>query len=175
MRRLPVALVAVIVGMIVVSPAIAQAFNYTFGGANDASSVRLLAAFGSLDLTCGNQMTDFKAKLTLDASTLPPTITLIEVGKGPFSNGPVTHIDWVRSMRPNEFGRAVSILALWTVKFRWGNNNAGDGTLFLDLPGPSVNPPDASLTLNGGGKTWVYWCIPIMAVYQCVPGAPGCN
>ena len=174
MRRLLVALVAVIVGMNVVSPAIAQAFNYTFGGANDASAIRLLAAFGSLDLTCGNPMTDFQAKVTLDASTSPPTITLIEVGKGPFSDGPVTHIDWMKDVQPNEFGRAVSIVALWMVKFRWGSNNAGDGTLVLDLPGPSANPPEADLILNGGGKTWAYQCIPIMEVYRCVPGAPGC-
>lgn len=168
MRKILVVLVVAIIGTLFGSPAIAQAFNYTFGGANDASANRLLAAFGSLSTTCGNPMTDFQAMVTLDASTSPPTVVLTEVGKGPFGMGPVTRIDWMKDLRPNEFGRAVPIVALLAVKFRWGSNNAGDGQLAL-------SGPEGDLILKGGGKTWAFVCRHIVAAYQCVPGAPGCN
>jgi hypothetical protein len=175
MWKILVTLVAVTIGIICARPAAAQAFNHTFGGANDASATRLLAAFGSLNITCGNPMTDFQAMVTVDASTSPPTVILTEVGKGPFGKGPVTRIDWIKDMRPNEFGRLTPIIALWIVKFLWGSNNAGDGQIVLVVPGPSVNAPEADLILNGDGKVWGFQCGPAMAVYKCVPGAPGCN
>jgi hypothetical protein len=170
-----IALVAVTIEMICASPATAQAFNHTFGGSDDAKAIGLLAAFGSLDITCGNPMTDFQARVTLDASTSPPTVVLTEVGKGPFSKGPVTHIDWIKDMRPNEFGRPISFVALWIIKFLWGTNNAGNGQVTLALPTPSASAAEANLVLNGGGKVWGYECGPAMAVYKCAPGAPGCN
>ncbi len=173
MCKILVALVAVTVGGICASSAIAQAFNYTFGGANDAGTTRLLAAFGSLNITCGNPMTDFQAIVTLDAITSPPTIILTEVGKGSFGKGPVTHIDWMKDMIPNEFGRLTPVVALFSVKFLWGSKNAGNGQIVFATPSASVR--QAQLVLNGDGKVWGFQCKPAMAVYKCVPGAPGCN
>ena len=113
--------------------------------------------------------------VTLDASTSPPTVVLTEVDKGPFTKGPVTNIDWIKDMRPNEFGRFIPFVALWIVKFKWGPNNEGNGQLTLALPTPSASAPETMLVLLGGGKEWAYQCGPAMAVYKCAPGAPGCN
>jgi hypothetical protein len=181
MGKILVALVAITIGTLCARPAAAQvskhpnggSFEYTFGGANDASALRLLAAFGPIDLTCGNPVSDYEAEVTIDTSTLPPTLTLSEVGKGPFSTGPITYIEWEQIPSENAFGRPIWFIGLRWVKFLWGNNKDKYGEFSLDLPMYDLGPTAASLVLRG--RSWGYRCIPTMVFYKCVPDAPGCN
>ncbi len=133
-------IVLLIAVLIVSSSANAQVFNYKFGGAKDVEISRLLKVFGPLNVRCGNPATDFEATLALDTTLTPPVVTLSEVGKGPFSSGPVTEIDWIKDMRPDEFGHPVSIVALWNVKFLWDADNKGNGQMTFEIPGPSSSP-----------------------------------